>query len=60
MQFRQYQNVELEQMLNDVLDANNGQNQVEFEAEDIAGTMITFYTPNFFKVWEFQAFIATF
>ena len=71
-------------MLNDVLDANNGQNQffafltkgvfqkirtrsskksqkpypslgtiaqnqVEFEAEDIAGTMITFYTPKVFQ-----------
>lgn len=83
-EFKQYQNVELEQMLNDVLDANNGQNQffailtkgvfqkirtrsskksqkpypslgtiaqnqVEFEAEDIAGTMITFYTPKVFQ-----------
>ncbi|WLS84678.1 acetolactate decarboxylase [Lactobacillus apis] len=25
------------------------QNQVEFEAEDIAGTMITFYTPKVFQ-----------
>ncbi|AWM74151.1 acetolactate decarboxylase [Lactobacillus apis] len=83
-EFKQYQNVELEQMLNDVLDANNGQNQffailtkgifqkirtrsskksqkpypslgtiaqnqVEFETEDIAGTMITFYTPKVFQ-----------
>ena len=83
-EFKQYQNVELEQMLNDVLAANNGQNrffailtkgvfqkirtrsskksqkpypslgtiaqnQVEFEAEDIAGTMITFYTPKVFQ-----------
>lgn len=83
-EFKQYQNVELEQMLNDVLGANNGQNQffailtkgvfqkirtrsseksqkpyptlgtiaqnqVEFEAEDIAGTMITFYTPKVFQ-----------
>lgn len=83
-EFKQYQNVELEQMLNDVLDVNNGQNQffailtkgvfqkirtrsskksqkpypslgaiaqnqVEFEAENIAGTMITFYTPKVFQ-----------
>ena len=83
-EFKQYQNVELEQMLNDVLDANNGQNQffailtkgvfqkirtrsskksqkpypsletiaqnqVEFEAENTAGTMITFYTPKVFQ-----------
>ena len=83
-EFKQYQNVELEQMLNDVLGANNGQNQffailtkgvfqkirtrsskksqkpypslgtiaqnqIEFEAEDIARTMITFYTPKVFQ-----------
>ena len=47
--FKSYQNVELVEMLKDVLTKNNAQNQVEFEAENISGTMITYYTPTVFQ-----------
>ena len=83
-EFKDYQNVELTEMLKDVLTKNNAQNQffailtkgvfqkirtrsskksrkpypslgeiaenqVEFEAENISGTMITYYTPTIFQ-----------
>ena len=82
--FKSYQNIELEEMLSQVLTANNAQNrflavktngvfqkirtrsskksqkpypslgeiaqnQVEFEAENITGTMISYYTPKVFQ-----------
>ena len=47
--FKSYQNIELAEMLKDVLTKNNAQNQVEFENENITGTMITYYIPSVFQ-----------